>query len=333
MGQRNTVYSYSRISTFETCPAQFSFRYIQRTPPPVPEGVELFLGSRFHETMEHLYREVQAGQTPTVESLLAYYRAICEEKWKEAARKAKQMGWNEPIRITRSNKDMRYYFERGERFIRNYYNRYYPFDQEETLELEYKVLFALDDQGCFKMQGFIDRLSRDKEGVLWIRDYKTSSRKHADGGSAEDQLALYQAGLAQDPRFRDVKKVRLAWHYVADSRDDLVTLEKTPGEIEELKKTYIQKIIRIETARDFPPTPSTLCGWCEYLDLCPAGQEFLKRRDAANAAVFEEEEEEEPRQGSCALSSSDASKEKTSLTVPHSSAPPVQIDLFSSGGS
>ena len=60
-----TVYSYSRVNTFFTCPAQFKFRYIDRLPSPSPEGVELFMGSRFHEAMEFLYHQVP-GRVPTV---------------------------------------------------------------------------------------------------------------------------------------------------------------------------------------------------------------------------------------------------------------------------
>lgn len=279
MVSRGTVYSYSRIGTFETCPAQFAFRYVKRTPPPVPEGVELFLGSRFHETMEYLYTEVARGRVPSLDDLLAHYRDLCETKWREAQRKARQMGWTEPVRITKKNLDMRYYFQKGEAFLRAYDAKYRPFDQDETLGIEYKVLFDLDEEGHFKMQGYVDRISRDREGVVWIRDYKTGSRKHEPGAGEEDQLALYQVGLRQDPKFRDAERIRLAWHYVADRRDDLVTAEKGPEEIEELKRRYIGKIKKIETTQRFEPTPSPLCGWCEYLSLCPAGQEYQAQRD------------------------------------------------------
>ena len=69
------MYSHSRLSVYETCPRQYRFRYVERVKVPELETVEMFLGSRVHETLEALYRRVKAGVLPTLDDLLADYRA------------------------------------------------------------------------------------------------------------------------------------------------------------------------------------------------------------------------------------------------------------------
>src|SRR3972149_7521601 len=44
------VYSPSRISTYESCPRQYKYRYIDRIPRE-EESIEAFLGPRGHEAL------------------------------------------------------------------------------------------------------------------------------------------------------------------------------------------------------------------------------------------------------------------------------------------
>ncbi|MEZ4291655.1 MAG: PD-(D/E)XK nuclease family protein [Myxococcota bacterium] len=53
--------------------------------------------------------------------------------------------------------------------------RHYPFDDGETLGSERRVVF-LDEDGRYKMQGIIDRISRARDGVIEVHDYKTGAR-------------------------------------------------------------------------------------------------------------------------------------------------------------
>jgi putative RecB family exonuclease len=272
-----TIYSYSRVNTYFTCPAQFEFRYIHKTPSPTPDGVELFLGSRFHECMEYLYQQIPQ-RVPTVNELLDYFKNHWNVKWQEALKKQKDRGFSTPIRIVQESQTIEDYYEKGQLYLENYYHKYQPFDQNRTEGIELKVLFDLDSDKQYKMQGFIDRLGRDNDGTLWIHDYKTSSRKLSDEDAKfEDQLALYQIGLAQNPKYGSQVKVKLAWHFVAFEKD-LVISERNAKEIEWLKKKYVLKIQEIEKAKIFPPKPSRLCEWCEYLSLCDAGKTSVQER-------------------------------------------------------
>jgi ATP-dependent helicase/DNAse subunit B len=49
-------YSISQLNNFEECALQYRLIYVDRIKR-YEEGVEAFLGQRFHEAMEWLYRE------------------------------------------------------------------------------------------------------------------------------------------------------------------------------------------------------------------------------------------------------------------------------------
>lgn len=271
------IYSYSRINTFFTCPAQFQFRYVERRPSPEAEGVELFLGSRFHETMEFLYQQLPL-RVPTVNELVDYFKKHWESHWQEVLRKQKEKGFKSALRIVQEGPTVEDYFQKGMLFTENYYHQYHPFDQDQTEGIELKVAFNLDPKGQFKMQGFIDRLGRDSEGTLWIHDYKTSSRKLSEEDARnEDQLALYQIGLSQNPHYGPKETFKLLWHFVAFEKGQVVS-ERSPKEIDQLKRRYISKIETIEKAKSYPTKTGVLCQWCEYLTVCTDGQKWVENK-------------------------------------------------------
>ncbi|HJT24684.1 MAG TPA: PD-(D/E)XK nuclease family protein, partial [bacterium] len=116
------------------------------------------------------------------------------------------------------------------------------------------------------------------EGTLWIHDYKTSSRKISEEDARnEDQLALYQIGLTQNPHFGPKEKMKLLWHFVAFEKDQVVS-ERTPKEIERLKERYISKIETIEKSKSYPTKTGVLCQWCEFLTVCTDGQKWVENK-------------------------------------------------------
>ncbi len=288
------IYSYSRVNTYYTCPAQFQFRYIEKRPSPVAEGVELFLGSRFHETMEHLYQQIPQ-RIPTVNELMDFFKKHWETHWKQSLEKQKARNFSETLRVVNPSQTVEDYFQKGQLFLENYYHQYHPFDQDKTEGIETRVAFDLDAKGEFKMQGFIDRLGRDDEGTLWIHDYKTSSRKMSqEDVKNEDQLALYQIGLTQNPKFGPKEKIKLIWHFVAFEKDQVVS-ERNPREIGWLKEKYIAKIETIEKAKTFPTKTSALCGWCEFLSICPDGKASVEKKKKKGGEVSGQGSREETR--------------------------------------
>ncbi|MFQ5598378.1 MAG: RecB family exonuclease, partial [Nitrospiria bacterium] len=148
------IYSHSRLETYRQCPLKFKLCYIDRVPSEV-EGIEAFMGSRVHEALQKLYTDLRFCKEVGLESLLADYRRLWEDKW------------HENVRIVRDELSPDDYLKLGEQCIVDYYQRYKPFDQNRTLGIEHPVKFSLDKDGKYQIQGFVDRISRPKDGVIW----------------------------------------------------------------------------------------------------------------------------------------------------------------------
>jgi putative RecB family exonuclease len=278
------IYSHSRLSSFENCPKQFEFRYIQKIPSET-EGVEAFVGKRVHEVLERLYLFVARDQIPGVEKVVDRYHKLWEETY-DASR----------VRIVREGTPLSYYRNLGEQCLRSYYLRHYPFDADETLGLEKRVVFPLDDAGAYRMQGIIDRVSRARDGAIEIHDYKTGARVPSQRSLDQDrQLALYQLGLSRV--YGEDTEYRLVWHYVAKNRTCVST--RSPEALASLRAETISRIDEIEAASEFPARKISLCGWCEYKDRCPqwASQETLERLAAEQAAAEQADRDDDREDG------------------------------------
>jgi putative RecB family exonuclease len=250
------IYSHSRLSSFEDCPKKFQYRYVLRVPTDT-ESIEGFVGKRVHEVLERLYRFTENGQVPSLARVLERFRIWWGEHYDPAR-----------VRIVRRENDADHYRALGERCLSNYYRRFYPFDGDETLALEERVAFSLDESGNYRLQGFIDRVVRARDGAIEVHDYKTSQRVPSQEILDRDrQLALYQMGLAD--RFGSEQPMRLVWHYLL--LDKTRTSTRTPEQLEALRGATIGLIDRIRTETHFEPRPSALCRWCEFSHLCPAG--------------------------------------------------------------
>jgi putative RecB family exonuclease len=248
-------FSHSRLSSFEDCPKKYEYRYVLKIPRET-ESIEGFVGKRVHEVLERLYTATGRGHVPTLPQVIHRYRALFDEKYDP-----------ERVRVVREETPLEEYRENGERGLTNYYRRHYPFDGDETLGLEERVSFDLDGDGHYRILGFVDRISRARDGVIEIHDYKTGrwvpDQKQLDG---DRQLALYQIGVME--KFGEGGAMRLVWHYVL--RNQVRTSTRTPEQLASLRTETARLIDRIRAAERFEPKPSALCSWCEYNDICPA---------------------------------------------------------------
>ena len=247
------IYSHSRLATFEDCPKRFEYRYVLKISTDT-EGIEAFVGKRVHEVLERLYKATDRGQVPSLEKVIHRYHRLFEEGF-DADR----------VRIVREGTPVEFYQQMGERCLTGYYRRHYPFDGDETLGIEQRVTFSLDETREYRFQGIIDRIVRARDGAIEIHDYKTGRRVPTQKQLDEDrQLALYQIGLAD--RYPD-QPMRLVWHYLQQDRK--LTSTRTPEQLRILSEDTMSVVDRINTETEFKPRRSALCDWCEYNDRCP----------------------------------------------------------------
>lgn len=245
-------FSHSKLATYDKCPQKYKFRYIDEIPPLI-RSIELHLGNSVHQALEKLYADALRGQTLSCDEFLAFF----QQKWEE--------GYTPEMRIVRSGTTALTYLELGRRMLAGYHQRFYPFTQSTTLELEEKFLFPISEN--HEIRGIIDRLAKNKDGALEIHDYKTSRRlPYAAQVASDSQLALYE--IAVRHRWPETRHISLTWHYLAF--DKKIQITKTPQQLETVKQNILSAIRRIESATSFPAQVTPLCDWCEYKEICPA---------------------------------------------------------------
>jgi putative RecB family exonuclease len=253
------TYSHSQLSTYETCPHQYKLSYIDKIKVET-EGIEAFMGSRVHDALEKLYRDLKVTKLNSLEEIIDYYH----QSWEK--------NWNEMVQIIRKGYSAEDYRRLGEKCITDYYKRYYPFDQGKTLGLEENIYFPLDQEKGYSIRGFIDRLALLDHSILEIHDYKTSGRLPTqENVNSDRQLAFYQMGVVG--KWKDIQEIRLIWHYLAF--DTEIRSSRTPEELHRLRRETLELIQKIETDRQFLPKEGPLCNWCDYQGFCPKRKHLM----------------------------------------------------------
>ena len=253
------TYSHSQLSTYETCPHQYKLSYIDKIKVET-EGIEAFMGSRVHDALEKLYRDLKVTKLNSLEEIIDYYH----QSWEK--------NWNEMVQIIRKGYSAEDYRRLGEKCITDYYKRYYPFDQGKTLGLEENIYFPLDQEKGYSIRGFIDRLALLDHSILEIHDYKTSGRLPTqENVNSDRQLAFYQMGVVG--KWKDIQEIRLIWHYLAF--DTEIRSSRTPEELHRLRRKTLELIQKIETDRQFLPKEGPLCNWCDYQGFCPKRKHLM----------------------------------------------------------
>jgi putative RecB family exonuclease len=266
-----SVFSHSRIETFETCPKKYEFGYVIKAPKG-PAGIEAFMGSRVHDALEWLYGEVRACRLPDEEDLVQRYSQVWDAEWCE------------DVRVVRPERTAEDYRAIGEKALRLYFRRYHPFDRGTTVGLELRIQLALDEH--HEVIGYVDRLEKVADGVWEIHDYKTSSSLMTqDKADADRQLALYELAIRR--MYPDAEQVTLVWHYLAFDQE--VRSTRTPEQLADLRAQVLGSILHIEAQDSFPTKVSSLCDWCDYRASCPAWRHLYE-----TAQLDEPERSNEP---------------------------------------
>lgn len=252
------VFSHSRILSYETCPLRYKYAYVDEIIPE-EETAETYLGTRVHEALEKLYRNLEYGKLMSKKELLSFFNREWEKNWTGS------------IIIVREELIQEDYRKMGEKYLKDYYKRYKPFKEGKVVDLEITDFLLLDEEGEYNFFIRIDRLMDAGDGLYEIHDYKTNTELSAQKSLDEDrQLAMYSIWVRQE--FEDCRDVRLVWHFLAFDKE--MDSFRTEEQLEYLKQDVLAKIKVIDGAKKFPATASKLCVWCLYKGICPVGSQI-----------------------------------------------------------
>jgi RecB family exonuclease len=142
-------------------------------------------------------------------------------------------------------------------------------DAPEILNIEKKIWITIDDEFIF--YGFIDRVQRDKDGMLHVLDYK--STKDPKYLKDRTQLLLYGYSLLVE----DDKLQKLRSSYLLLKHDLKPMLaEHNPDELIAAKNAFAESWRKITCDKLFRPTPIFYkCNMCDYITHCKEGQKLI----------------------------------------------------------
>jgi RecB family exonuclease len=267
-----TVYSHSKLSTFEQCKYKYKLRYINKIKPDIEKSIEAYLGTCTHDSLEWLYQEIMKNRIPELDEVLEKYTNLWKESFKET------------FLIVKKQFKAGDYFNKGIKFLLDYYVKHKPF-KDGTLEMEKKIWVTLHPNSPHKIIGYIDRLVFNKEtGEYEVHDYKTANSLPIQKKFDEDrQLALYSIGIKQ--LYGQDKPVILTWHYL--NHNQQIFSRRTNEQLEKLKQDILDLIDKIENTKEFPIKKSILCNWCEYKGMCKAFNNQLPEKYRQKQTVLD----------------------------------------------
>lgn len=251
--------SPSRAADFKTCPLLYRFRSIDRLPEARSSAATR--GTLVHSVLERLF------DLPAPQRTHAAAAALVQPQWEQLLRDDPDVAALFPMQegAVPAGPELDAWLESSRGLLENYFALEDP-SRIEPAAREQHVEVVLDG---LTLRGYIDRIDVAPSGDIRIVDYKTgASPREAFEGKALFQMKFYALVLW---RTRGVVPRQLRLMYLADR--DTLTYSPDAEELERFERTLRAiwaAIAKAIETRDFRPSPSRLCDWCDHQARCPA---------------------------------------------------------------
>jgi RecB family exonuclease len=235
--------SFSRIDTYQTCPRQFRYAYIDRLPGvPSPH---LSFGSSIHGALEAFYdRKLPA--CPSEEELLGALYASWESAGFRDLPREEQLA----------------YYRHAQDVLRRFHRRAAP---TYRLPVATEAWFELPIGYEAVVVGSIDRVDVDEAGDLHVIDYKTNRKaKPRERVAGSLQLAIYALACRH---LYGALPATVALDFVVPGVVVSVTREEL--DLDGARQAILDTAAAVRAER-YEPVPNRLCDWCDFRAICPA---------------------------------------------------------------
>lgn len=243
--------SVSKTKTFEDCKAKFKFCYIDKLPR-IERDFHIF-GKYLHQVLENFHN-------------ILINSPDRRDNWPLAMDEA----WDSAYKEYDSQMTGLQYKEAGEIIA-----EYKEILKEEGLPnvIAVEKPFFINLNNKVLLNGYIDRVQIDSDGMVHVADYKTTK----DPKYLKDffQVMTYCYALClEDP---SIKRFRASFILLRHNFDYL-TQEFTREEVISVAEKFLKAASNIEEEKLWRPNPQFLCKYCDYLDHCKSGRDFLTKK-------------------------------------------------------
>ncbi|MDX6215278.1 MAG: putative RecB family exonuclease, partial [Frankiales bacterium] len=232
----------SRLTTWLDCPRRYRFTYLDRpTPAKGPGWAHNSVGAAAHLALARWWDLPLSRRTPSAA------RGLLHDAWS-------------PDGFSDGGQADRWKGYTGD-MVARYVDDVDP--EHEPRGIERTVAFKT---GSLAVSGRIDRVD-DRGDELVVVDYKTGrSVLSEDDARGSLALALYALGVRRTFRAgcTAVELHHLPTGTVHRWEHSEESLQRHVGRAEAIAA-------EISAAADYPARPSTLCGWCDFVRVCPTG--------------------------------------------------------------
>ena len=264
--------SYSALNDYKTCPLKFKYKNIDKIGEP--ENAERVFGNLVHDAAEFMFSPNPLY--PTLDEIINRFNKNFDEK------KSK----NGEIKLDDGLR------EEGIRIIKNFYKKNPPWNYN-VLDLESRFEVAIEDNSLNEpcvLTGVIDRFDKLDENTYEIIDYKTGKKLPSQDDIDRDlQMSIYNLGLIKRWPHLKEKKIKLSFYYL--KHGEKITTSRAEKDLEETKNKIVNLIKDIkqkERENNFPATPTILCNWCGYQNICPMWRHLYKKEETPNEAEIQQ---------------------------------------------
>ncbi len=252
-------FSFSQLAAFSTCPLQYKFAFILKIPASTDKA-SLIFGRVLHNTLYNFLLPTLAEAKKLQISLFADGDGQALKKIDLGEKRLLSLYeefWQADGYANKEEREK--YHKNGKKALKDFLADYQAAPPTETIFLEKKFSFKI---GGNIIKGTIDRVDRLADGRLEVVDYKTGKGKDKLTFDEKRQLILYQVFLEE---FLGEKVGQLSYYYLETGNK--VSFVATEKEIDKLKLGIIEEIAAIKN-RNFAPTPSMMCKYCDFNSIC-----------------------------------------------------------------
>lgn len=247
--------SVSKVKTFDSCKAKFKFSYIEKLPKK--EWDFHIFGTFLHDCLENFHKIIIENYI-SIEKWPSLMKSVFLESIEKFKDKLSNEQKKEAHGILQS-----YLID-----CKNQYN-----DGKLPTVTSVEQAFNININNRVLLNGFIDRIQTDYDNVIHVADYKTTKDKKYLKDFFQLQTYAFVLFL-NDP---SLERVRASFILLRHN-NSFITEEYTRKDVEFISEKFLKYADSIDSEKVWRPQPQFLCKYCDFIDNCDDGQNYLIKR-------------------------------------------------------